>query len=317
MSHPRNPYPTVDVIIELDGGIVLIERLHEPRGWALPGGFIDYGEEPADAARREVLEETGLTVELTALLGVYGDPARDPRQHNLSVVYVGHARGRPIGGDDAGRAEVFALDHLPSPLCFDHEQIVADYRWWRETGRLPSPAPRIQPDVLLDAARDAIEAAVLDRPPHPTMLEAAPFAQAPGATFVTIRSPDGSLRGCIGELEARRSLIESTRGCAVSAAIRDPRFPPVRPEELDGLQIALSVLTPPRVLQTPDEVEVGRHGLIVERGRARGVLLPEVPVDHGWDRETFLEMTCRKANLPGDAWRDPETRLSVFETLKY
>lgn len=139
MSEPRNPYPTVDVIIETAGGVVLIERAHEPRGWALPGGFIDYGEAPADAARREVKEETGLDVELTDLLFVYGAPDRDPRQHNLSVVYVGRASGTPRGGDDAARAEVFALDALPSPLCFDHARILEDYRRFRATGARPRP----------------------------------------------------------------------------------------------------------------------------------------------------------------------------------
>ncbi|MCZ7684838.1 MAG: NUDIX hydrolase [Sandaracinaceae bacterium] len=139
MSQPRNPYPTVDVIIEAPGGVVLIERAHEPRGWALPGGFIDYGEAPADAARREVKEETGLDVELTDLLFVYGAPDRDPRQHNLSVVYVGRASGTPRGGDDAARAEVFALDALPSPLCFDHARILEDYRRFRATGERPRP----------------------------------------------------------------------------------------------------------------------------------------------------------------------------------
>ncbi|MAQ13291.1 MAG: NUDIX hydrolase [Sandaracinus sp.] len=136
---PRNPYPTVDVVVEVEGGIVLIERRGEPRGWALPGGFVDYGETVEDGARREVMEETGLTVELVTLLGVYSDPDRDPRQHNLSVTYVGRAEGTPEGADDAARAEVFPLDALPEPLCFDHARIVADYRRWRETGAIPDP----------------------------------------------------------------------------------------------------------------------------------------------------------------------------------
>lgn len=136
---PRNPFPTVDVVVETDGGVVLVERRNPPRGWALPGGFVDYGETVEDAARREVREETGLEVELTALLGVYSDPARDPRQHNLSVVYVGRAHGTPRGGDDAARAEVFDPEALPAPLCFDHERILADYRRWKATGRVPAP----------------------------------------------------------------------------------------------------------------------------------------------------------------------------------
>ena len=138
----RNPTPTVDVVVEHPRGIVLIERTNEPRGWALPGGFVDEGERVEDAALREVTEETGLTVELLALLGVYSDPARDPRQHNLSVVYVGRTEGEPAAGDDAGRAEIFALDALPSPLCFDHALILEDYRRWKETGELPPPRPK-------------------------------------------------------------------------------------------------------------------------------------------------------------------------------
>lgn len=136
---PRNPYPTVDVVIEVEGGVVLVERRNEPKGWALPGGFVDYGEAPEDAARREAREETGLDVELTALLYVYGAPDRDPRQHNLSITYVGRAEGEPRGGSDAATARVFALDALPSPLCFDHARILADYQRFRDTGERPRP----------------------------------------------------------------------------------------------------------------------------------------------------------------------------------
>jgi 8-oxo-dGTP diphosphatase len=141
MSQYRNPVPTVDIVIEMEGDrIVLIERRNEPLGWALPGGFVDYGERLEDAARREAMEETGLTVELTQLLGMYSDPRRDPRQHTVSTVYVGTATGAPSGSDDALQAELFTLDELPSPLCFDHEQILADYRHFKESGELPRPA---------------------------------------------------------------------------------------------------------------------------------------------------------------------------------
>jgi len=128
-SHPRNPAPTVDVVIHAAGrGIVLVERKNPPPGWALPGGFVDYGETCEAAAVREALEETGLEVVLTGLLGVYSDPARDPRGHTMSVVYTAQALdpGRLKAGDDAGKAAFFALDALP-PLAFDHGRIVRDF----------------------------------------------------------------------------------------------------------------------------------------------------------------------------------------------
>lgn len=142
-SPPRyqNPTPTVDVIIELadrPGTVVLIERANPPLGWALPGGFVDRGEWVADAAIREAKEETGLDVELGELFHVYSDPARDPRQHTMSTVFLGRATGAPTGSDDAARAGVFALDALP-PLCFDHATILADYAAYRATGRRPPP----------------------------------------------------------------------------------------------------------------------------------------------------------------------------------
>ncbi len=139
MTAHANPIPTVDVIIEVDGGIVLVERRNEPRGWALPGGFVDAGEPLWAAARREAHEETALEVELLEQFHTYSDPRRDPRKHTLSTVFIARAAGRPRGGDDAARAEVFATDALP-PLVFDHGDIVADYLRYRRDGARPGPA---------------------------------------------------------------------------------------------------------------------------------------------------------------------------------
>ena len=133
----RNPVPTVDIIIELDGGVVLIERRHQPHGWAIPGGFVDYGETLAQAARREAREETSLDVELVELLGCYSDPRRDQRVHTVSAVFVARAGGSPRGADDAARAQVFREGALPAPIVFDHPTILADYFAWLKTGRRP------------------------------------------------------------------------------------------------------------------------------------------------------------------------------------
>jgi 8-oxo-dGTP diphosphatase len=125
----RNPFPTVDIIIRDDSGrVVLIERRNEPLGWALPGGFVDYGETLELAAAREAREETGLKLVELSQFHVYSDPARDPRQHNISVVFTARGVGVLLSGDDARNADWFRLDALPSPLCFDHAQILEDYR---------------------------------------------------------------------------------------------------------------------------------------------------------------------------------------------
>ncbi|HEU0265856.1 MAG TPA: NUDIX hydrolase [Geobacterales bacterium] len=128
----RNPVPTVDVIIELPAGIVLIRRKNPPYGWALPGGFVDYGETLEQAAEREALEETSLSVRGLKLLGCYSDPHRDPRQHTISTVFIATADGIPIAADDAAEVRIFPPDQLPSPLCFDHGQILADYQKQRQ-----------------------------------------------------------------------------------------------------------------------------------------------------------------------------------------
>jgi len=130
MGRPVTPLLTVDVVIELvdrpGRPIVLIERRNPPLGHALPGGFVDLGETVEAAARREAREETGLAVTLTRLLGVYSDPARDPRGHTVSVVYVGEASGEPRAGDDAARVRIVEPAELPV-LAFDHARILADY----------------------------------------------------------------------------------------------------------------------------------------------------------------------------------------------
>ncbi len=123
----RNPYPTADVIVTIDGGIVLIKRKNPPYGWAIPGGFIDCGESAEDAARREIREETGLEIDNLRLFGVYSDPERDPRFHTLTVVFTATAKGAPKAGDDAAEAQLFDPASLPSPLAFDHAKILGDY----------------------------------------------------------------------------------------------------------------------------------------------------------------------------------------------
>jgi 8-oxo-dGTP diphosphatase len=132
----RNPFPTVDIIIEMPAGIILIERKNEPLGWALPGGFVDYGETLEVAAVREAREETSVDITELRLLGCYSDPGRDPRQHTISTVYVAKGGGMPAAADDAAGLAVFSLTELPSILCFDHRQILDDYLQRKQAGTI-------------------------------------------------------------------------------------------------------------------------------------------------------------------------------------
>src|SRR6185295_17686798 len=126
MPRPQTPLLAVDVIVELGAParVVLVHRRHPPPGWAIPGGFVDVGETLAQAARRELREETSLEVELTELFGCYSDPARDPRGHTVTVVFIGRARGVPRAGDDAGEVALFDPAALPE-MAFDHARILA------------------------------------------------------------------------------------------------------------------------------------------------------------------------------------------------
>jgi ADP-ribose pyrophosphatase YjhB (NUDIX family) len=128
-----NPLPTVDIIIEVeDRKIVLIKRKNLPIGWAIPGGFVDYGESLEDAAIREAKEETGLDVTLIRQLHTYSRPDRDPRHHAISTVFIARAAGTPVAADDAAEIGLFNRNHLPHPLAFDHKEILEDY-FWRKT----------------------------------------------------------------------------------------------------------------------------------------------------------------------------------------
>jgi AmmeMemoRadiSam system protein A len=165
---------------------------------------------------------------------------------------------------------------------------------------------------LLATARRAARAALglSTNELHPSDPSKALFS--PGMSFVTWKR-DGQLRGCIGSVEPVRPLWADVEANAVHALLEDPRFPPATEDELPRLQLEISVLTPFVPVSDPlHDVKVGVHGLLVERGHNRGLLLPQVPVEWGWDVPAFLAHSCRKAGLPADAWRDPETTVSTF-----
>jgi AmmeMemoRadiSam system protein A len=165
---------------------------------------------------------------------------------------------------------------------------------------------------LLGLARTTIECAFegcFDVPDDSQVDEA---LRRPAGAFVTLRTADGDLRGCIGSIHAREALYRAVVSGALSAAFRDPRFPPVEREELGALHIEISVMGPLERVWSADEVVVGRDGLIVSRGRFAGLLLPQVATEYGWDCQTFLDQTCLKAGLAPGLWRDPATMIEKF-----
>lgn len=123
----RNPLVTVDIIIEIDSGIILIERKNPPYGWALPGGFVDYGESLEASAVREAKEETSLDIQLIEQFHTYSDPDRDPRHHTVTTVFIAKGLGTPKADDDAANIGIFTRENLPTPIAFDHARILHDY----------------------------------------------------------------------------------------------------------------------------------------------------------------------------------------------
>lgn len=143
------------------------------------------------------------------------------------------------------------------------------------------------------------------KPHRPTLL-------APAAVFVTLHRDD-ALRGCIGLLEATTPLYRAVQDMAVAAATRDPRFPPLTDAELEGLDIEISVLSHARQVRGPDELTIGADGLVVEAFGRRGLLLPQVAAEAGWDGATLLARTCVKAGVPADTWQRDDARLTAFQ----
>lgn len=163
---------------------------------------------------------------------------------------------------------------------------------------------------LLEIARETIESYIRTRQ-EPEFTVDEPELQQKCGAFVTIKT-HGQLRGCIGHIEGIKPLYQTIADMAVAASTQDPRFPPVTENELGSLHLELSVMSPLRKVESPDEVQPGIHGILMRRGFRSGLLLPQVATEHGWDRKTFLEHTCMKAGLLTDEWQHPETEIYVF-----
>lgn len=192
------------------------------------------------------------------------------------------------------------------------------------TQSTPNNLPPLQLTVdqqmmLLNMARDAITQHLADGRTPQYQTNDPHLMQLAGA-FVTLRHQiDGAmaLRGCIGRVEAERPLLRLVPEMAIKAATSDPRFPPVTAAELPYVHIEISVLSPLVAVTNLMQIEVGKHGLLIEGHGHRGLLLPEVPMTHGWNRQAFLEGVAQKASLPSDAWSNAQVRLYLFTTLSF
>jgi AmmeMemoRadiSam system protein A len=169
-----------------------------------------------------------------------------------------------------------------------------------------------QRKTLLKIARDSITAVLSGKTLDLDPTDVDEALRRPAGAFVTLKTSDGDLRGCIGSIQAVEPMYRAVAMSAISAALRDPRFSPVRPAELPDLSLEISVMGPIERVKNVEEIEPGRDGLIVSRGRNAGLLLPQVASEYGWGREEFLDHTCMKAGLPPSAWRTEDTRIERF-----
>ena len=164
--------------------------------------------------------------------------------------------------------------------------------------------------TLLDIVKSTIASKVKDEALPKVEIDSETLKEKRGA-FVTLKKR-GHLRGCIGYIKAVKPLWETVQEMAMAAAFHDPRFPSLKSEELKDLSLEISVLSPLQRIKNINEIVVGKHGLYIVRGYNSGLLLPQVAVEYGWDRETFLRETCYKAGLPPQAWMDKETEIYFF-----
>jgi len=172
-----------------------------------------------------------------------------------------------------------------------------------------TPLAPVERAALLGVARAAVRHH-LGIGPAPDLPERGALGEPRGA-FVTLRA-GGELRGCIGSFTPQGSLARTVAEMAVAAASRDPRFQPLRAEELEALRLRISVLGPMRPMRDPSEIAIGRDGISIRRGWHRGTLLPVVAAESGWDAVTFLSRTCLKAGLPPGAWREPDAVVELY-----
>jgi AmmeMemoRadiSam system protein A len=168
--------------------------------------------------------------------------------------------------------------------------------------------------TLINIARQSIINAVNGRKTPDHKIEDEILNKACGA-FVTLHDGNGNLRGCIGHITSERPLWETVQNMAVESALRDPRFPPVSPLELDGINIEISALSPLKKIKNFQEIEVGKHGIFIKKGFYQGLLLPQVATEYGWNSTQFLEQTCYKAGLPGNCYKQDDCEIFIFSAV--
>ena len=232
------------------------------------------------------------------------------------------------GGDHADRtcgygSVIFTVPAQKSPVP-ENKEVKMKKEEQKQVIK-PTPLPGEEPDpptlseaeqkTLLTLARDVLAGITKDRSFKPDLLkyDLTPNLKQNSRLFVTL-TEKGELRGCIGHVEAIMPIYQAVIDNTFSAAFRDTRFPPVRSNEVSDIRIEISINTPQRLIKDVNQIEIGKHGLIIERGFHRGLLLPQVPVEWNWDRDEFLKGICRKAGLPDGAWKDPATKLYIYSS---